>query len=77
VARSTSATVGGGPSFQSLRRTKGGTRPTVVASTQMPRDDASSVRKVRNVNESQTAEIHQGTEEDAMKKTFREGFDED
>jgi hypothetical protein len=62
--------------FQSLRRTKGGTTPIVVASTQLPTDDAPSARKVSNVNETQTAEIHQGTEADAI-KSFRESFDED
>jgi len=50
--------------------------PIVVASTQLPGDDASSARIVSSVNETQTAEIHQGTEHSAI-ETFRKGFDED
>jgi hypothetical protein len=62
--------------LQSLRRTKGGTMPIVIASTQLPKDDASSATNVRRVNETQTAEIHRGTERRAI-GAFREGFDED
>jgi hypothetical protein len=53
-------------------RTTGGTRPIVVASTQLPTDDAPNARKVRNVNETQTAEIHQGTEADVMRPLSKE-----
>jgi hypothetical protein len=48
----------------------------VVASAQPRRDDASSARNVRSVNETQTAEIHRGTDDDVI-EAFREGFDED
>jgi hypothetical protein len=61
--------------LQNLRRTKGGTTPTVVASTQPRRDDASSARHIRSVNDTQTAEIHRGREDEVI-EAFREGFDE-
>jgi hypothetical protein len=50
--------------------------PMVAMSAQLRMDDASTARRITSVNETQTAEIHQGIEDDAMTPAFREGFDE-
>jgi hypothetical protein len=61
--------------LESLRRRKGGTTPTVVASIQPRRDDTSSARHSTSATDTQTAEIHRGTEDEVI-EAFREGFDE-
>ena len=48
----------------------------VAMSAPLRMDEASTARRITSVNETQTAEIHQGIEDDAMKPAVREGFDE-
>jgi len=50
--------------------------PIVVTSAQKPTDDASIARAVRSVNATQAAEISHGIEDDVIRLTFREDFDE-